>query len=476
MNTGKGFSMEKNAQKRNIFDKLHESANISGIATEKFNPKFVKIMDELRNDIDDPIRAIISGEKNGNAYPPDGILSTKAYLKNAKDYLSKREYMNALGYIGKFHRSMEMVVELLLKFKGNVDEVHEEFLKKDVSDETREELARLQGLFSKKKSANNNSDVLNKYAGVMDFLLGKERGMITWEKLYPKQFKKLREDLTNLLRESNSLQSITLSSLKDMASYRAGRKVNDYIITGELIIKSYRKYDTSFDTFFQAHHLLIDKIVKSSTPKDNPVKTEYDQSYPKYDDFVSELSDDALKNKPLRTTQPMPLSESPMEESVTEPVIELGEPYRPKHITVNQGPLPSAMELTPMPNPNEEKAKLKNAETIKRLEKKIKEQALAVAQAKESEKSDKEKALALSIDSLKKYKLNQKAIRDLSSVNKPKPPTVGSYNKFLITLEKLSGEHPLILANFISKYASTIQHDDYETAIKLFKIVKNIRG
>lgn len=53
---------------------------------------------------------------------------------------------------------------------------------------------------------------------------------------------------------------------------------------------------------------------------------------------------------------------------------------------------------------------------------------------------------------------------------------VTSHSKFFNSLQSLSNEDPLILASYISKYAKSIQNTDLPTAIKLFSIVKNIKG
>jgi hypothetical protein len=75
--------MQKTAQKRSLLNKLREVTNISGIATEKFfNPEFQELMDRLRDQTDDPIRSIVSGEAIGNASPPDDAISLKELLKH----------------------------------------------------------------------------------------------------------------------------------------------------------------------------------------------------------------------------------------------------------------------------------------------------------------------------------------------------------------------------------------------------------
>lgn len=425
--------MDKHAQKRNIFDKINESTSIGGIAAENlFNPKFVKIMTELREDVDDPIRSILSGEKVGNAFPPDNTLSIKNYLKNAKENLAKREYINALGNIGRFHKSIESITHILSKFKASVDDIHEEFIQKDVDDDTKDEIRRLQGLYLKRKqqaqkAASASVQFMTKHAGMMDFLMGKERGMATWEKLYPKQFKKLREDLGVLLKDSNSLSSLVLSSLKDMAGFRATRKVGDYIVTGELIIKAFNNYDTKFDALFDAHHVLLEKITKNTKPETTTSVTTdtTDVKIPELNlNPVPVSSPVSIRSNPIKYKEPLPVSVIPPTEN--SPITE-----KPK--TVNQAPIEEALNFGDRPT----------------LESKV-----------FVNPSDKIPPTLPPLGPLPTFETN----------------TNHKYNKFVKILESMSNEHPLILAKFISKYASSIQNKDPVTAIKLFKMAKNIKG
>lgn len=50
-----------------------------------------------------------------------------------------------------------------------------------------------------------------------------------------------------------------------------------------------------------------------------------------------------------------------------------------------------------------------------------------------------------------------------------------AHQRFIKSLETLSQEDPLILANYISKYATSIQDKDPETAISLFALAKQIK-
>src|SRR6266403_1952266 len=99
--------MQKAAQKRSLLNKLREMTNVGGIASEKvFHPEFQQLMDKLRNETDDPIRAIVSGEQIGEASPPDDGIGLKDLLKSARSNVNRREYMKAVADLGRFHKKM----------------------------------------------------------------------------------------------------------------------------------------------------------------------------------------------------------------------------------------------------------------------------------------------------------------------------------------------------------------------------------
>jgi hypothetical protein len=56
------------------------------------------------------------------------------------------------------------------------------------------------------------------------------------------------------------------------------------------------------------------------------------------------------------------------------------------------------------------------------------------------------------------------------------PTATGAHKRFMQSLEAMGGEDPRILASYISKYATSIQKDDPETAINLFTVAKQIKG
>ena len=157
--------MDKTAQKRGPLTKLRENVfNPTGIAAEKFfNPEFKKVLKDLREK-DDQIRAIVTGEKIGDAEAPSDPTPMKALLKSAKSNFNRREYMSAIAELGRFHKKIFDIVQIINKLNANVDEVHHEFLYKDLSDESKQHLQDLKTRF-----AEAQQNALIKEASIMDF-------------------------------------------------------------------------------------------------------------------------------------------------------------------------------------------------------------------------------------------------------------------------------------------------------------------
>src|SRR6185436_11240322 len=189
--------MQKTAQKRSLLNKLREMTNVSGIAAEKFfNPEFEDVMNRLRDETDDPVRAIVTGQQIGEAEAPGDGLSLKSLLSSAKSNLNRREYMKSVADLGRFHKKMHDVVKILSGFRATLDSVHEKFLFKDLDDESKEHLHDLHNRFAP-KAASRNQEYFLKQANILDFFanIGTERGraLSAWEKRYPKQVAQLKK-------------------------------------------------------------------------------------------------------------------------------------------------------------------------------------------------------------------------------------------------------------------------------------------
>ena len=139
--------MEKTAQrksgKRSVLNKLREMSNVSGIAAEKFfNPEFERVMNSLRES-DNKIRALVSGQEIEGEDPGDDSVSLKDLYKNAKSNINRREYMTAIAFLGRFHKKLHEISNLVDKLNFDVDQVHNDFLFKDLDEDQKKHLSDL---------------------------------------------------------------------------------------------------------------------------------------------------------------------------------------------------------------------------------------------------------------------------------------------------------------------------------------------
>lgn len=424
--------MQKTAQKRSLLNKLREMTDVSGIATEKFfNPEFKELMERLRTETDDPVRAIVTGEQIGEASPPPDAISLKDLLKSAKSNINRREYMKAVSDLGRFHKKMDDVVRILSSFKSNVDKVHEKFLFEGIDDESKQHLHDLKSRFA------SRNDRLVKEANILDFFtnIATERGraLAGWEKRYPKQVAKLKGDTAKLLVTSERLLSVTLSVLKGMAQARSVRNPDKYIEASDKIIREYGKYNTSFKDYYSTN-------VKGFLEKQEliaPSKTDTGET-PK------ELGNQEVAAPP---------------KGVSPTLIDIPSPDVGQHGTIKAPPIPEAL-VPPPPggqltvSPTGDSAPPSSGTT-----------GLLPPPIHESSNPPPVAPLAAPPPLPKMTPEEMRAFESQHRV---------SHQKFYDSLQKLSNESPAILAMYISKYAKSIQSKDLATAVKLFKLAKSI--
>jgi ElaB/YqjD/DUF883 family membrane-anchored ribosome-binding protein len=422
--------MQKIAQRRGILNKLREFSNVSGRAAESFfNPQFKAIMEELRKK-DDQIRSIVAGAKIGEGEMPQSK-AMKDLLKQAKSNLNRREFMSAVADLGRFHDQMQRVVGEIEGINDKVNEVHNEFLFKDLKDEHKEQLGSLREKFEKKLQSKKAS--INKEAGIMDFLhnIGTTRGraLAAWEKRYPQETNKFKNGITTLLQKSQGLLETTLSSLKEMASARASRNIDDYVKAAARITKSFNVYDDGKGGFTEFYSSVLKP-------------------------YMAKM--DAFTGKPAAETAsptvPAPGAQQMSQQEVT---VEAPAPAQPP---AGAAPSPGVGTMLPPPMPTNV--------------------GPAVPAPQES---------AQALNTLDQMEKDRAAQEHAQLIDPNGPPTIRApqfppaqvkvqHQKFYSTLESLSGESPILLASFIRKYAASIQEVDPETSVNLFKIAKSIRG
>ena len=396
--------------------------NVSGIAAEKFfNPEFKKVMESLRVK-DDTIRSITSGETIGDGDPGSDPVSLKSLIKSINSNFNRREYMSAIADLGRFHKKVFDITQIIEELKLDIDAVHHEFLFKDLGDDQKKYLHEMKNRFAFLQNTK-----LIKEAGVMDFFynIGTKRGraLAAWEKRYPKQVAKLKKDTANLLNKSESLQSVILSALKEMASARSSRNVDNYTKSVEKITKAYANYDKIFREFYISNVKgFLEKIeLVAPTAKVPDAKELGKQEVP-----VTVNDPSLTLHEPVPKTDPMigsPLIDqhvSPYSPTLLSPV---NQPSLPQEVS---NELAGAPDTEPSPPPN-----------------------MPPPSTEEEFKSDR----------LAKEYWGRTA-----------------HDNFVKSLESLSQENPIILASFIAKYAKSISNSDPVVANNLLKLAKNIRG
>lgn len=429
--------MQKTAQKRSLLSKLREMTNIGGIAAEKFfHPEFQELMDRLRNETDDPIRAIVSGQKIGDADPPTDGIGIKDLLKSARSNLNRREYMKTIADMSRFHKKMEDVVKILDGFKYNIDAIHEKFLFQDLDDESKKHLHELKGRLA------HSSHELVKEAGLLDLLtnLATERGraLAAWEKRYPKQVSKLKKDTENLLKKSESLSTTTLTALKEMASARATRRVENYILSGEKIAKAYRNYDAEFRKYYIDNikgFLEKQELVAPIKPVENP--QDIGNQRIRIETPPPVVQEDPSMSAPIPLVKKEPITEKENDPPTVEEDIATAPTVR------SPAPAPSPAPVTRTVTP------------VENLYQQIRHPGAVPGLKQKSPPAD----LVGEVPTLR------------SPGILPKP----AHQKFLTSLEVMGTEHPVMLISHIKKYAQDIHDSDPDTANQLLQLIERIK-
>ncbi len=411
--------------------------NVSGIAAEKFfNPEFKQVMESLREK-DNSIRALVSGKEIEGADPGPDPVSLKDLLKSARSNLNRREYMTAVAELGRFHKKLFDVAQALKALEFDVDKVHHEFLFKDLSEEHKQQLADLKTRF-----ATANRQTIVKEASIMDFFynIGTKRGraLAAWEKRYPKQVNKLKKDTASLLTRSEAILGQLLGALKEMASARATRNVDNYMKAADKVTKSYQVYDKSFKDYYISN---IEGFLKRPEVL-GPI-----ENVPDAKQMGKEEIPVATKSElpPVSVTTPSPPPDMTVPPATPVPSLPAGTPAAGPSETVAPHS-PTALAPEKMPSiPGAPAAPTGIPATAPNTI-----PAGPPSMAPESE---------FPSDMLAKQMWGKH-----------------SHKQFLASLEALAGEDPRILASYINKYAAKIQGVDPELSISLFKISKSIRG
>ncbi len=414
--------MEKFAQKRKLHNKIRETVNKPGALLDKlFDPELIGIMENLTV-TDDKIRAELTGQKmSKNAPAPAEKISAKELIKSAKSYFNKREYMRGFQDLSIFNKKMFNTVQLINEFKLTLSNIDEPGLKQKVLFEglSDEELEKIEKNIEHTRKANSDYDSLIKEAGLLDtwtnLTTSRGRELAAIEKRYPQITADLRKKGFAIIASGEALLSITISNLKAMASARSIRKLDPYLASANVIVEAYNKFNSGEKGFASYYENTVLPAIKAKREFDAAVKAKAEAKLQEEVEAREKAKEAARAWAEAQARAKAGPGSISQQQQLPFPPTGLG-PQSPPFAPRPEQPWPFGDKNKP---------------------------AIPTGQAKTDPITGK---------------------------------TTWSHTSFYNSLQALSNEEPIILANYISKYAKSIQDKDLETAIKLFNIVKNIRG
>jgi len=417
--------MDKFAQRRNIFDKIREKTNITGIAAEKFFSKdFEKAMTDVRA-VDTQVREIMMGGTTG--------MTMKDLLAEVKGSINRREYIEAFTELGKIHAQATSIKSMLDGLKYNVENIHHDILlrnykdndklsekEKEVIKKRREDLLALQ-----KRLANSNKLEMIKRAGLnslMDIInnisTNSGRAAMAWEKKYPQEVQKWRSGTSAMLDEAKNIYSLLIDQLKLMAKARNVRNLDKYLEASSVVSKPIADFDKNFKKYYQDAIQPLIKKLELVAPAQVPPAAQNMPSESTSNQEVKKLND-----QEVLSVQPDPFPEQKIDVS-----LESLAPGTNKSPGVSSSP-----------------------QTEDALRALLNKGRLPLPSSKNDEESGP------------------------PAINNPFP-LKSSHEKFYRVLNKFSDESPLILKSMIKKYAASIKVNDFETSLKLMAIANKIKA
>jgi hypothetical protein len=441
--------MDKSAQQRGLLNKLHEAVSPSGAMEKAFKPQFEEIMKSLVVK-DDTMRSILLGKKVGKQVMPkselDGV-SVKDLLGKAKSYINQREYISAVASLTRFHKKMQGVSDVVDALDFDLSKIHHQFLfgKKMPEKKYMEHLSDFE-----KRTASYEFEWMIKEAGLVDSLKNlftqRGRALRSWEKKYEDKVAPIRDGTKAQLEQAQALLSSVLEQMKTMASLRASRRVDAYVEAAKVVKSAFQAYDVSFRKFYDTvirPEVKRQRDMENEKQEDGSVVKPMDPGDGKSIDLATEqgqppftldLGDGAVK-KPF--TPPSNVPFDLVQRPGTQTLQQLQEKYGPEQAIDERYSVPTpptsapAIETTPsLSNP---------PSTIPPPNKQV----------------------GIDPDEVAAQLFG---------------PKKSSYEAFVDSLEVFAYEDPSLLAAHIAKYARSIQQEQPEAAVKLFKIVKSLRG
>jgi uncharacterized coiled-coil DUF342 family protein len=300
--------MDKIAQERGLLNKLREHANITSKLLESINPKFKKMMEDLRK-TDEKIRGYSEQSKD--------------LIKSAKSLVNRKDYLSAASTMSAFHEKCRYIAAELDRFIKNVDMDSYEVLLGQFDDEQKE---RIFGYDPNKElnlnevSFVNDMEVmasLQKQAGLSDWWhnLTNERAtaMRQLEKRFSISFlKDLKNNSINIFNDSQRFLQFLLTTFKKLATALARGKPSIYISIAKSFLSKFDQYHKSFVNFYEKNIKPLkqqhEKMLADKKQAEEQAKAQENQQWssmmnPQPGNLSNEV---APEKQPINLTNPQP--------------------------------------------------------------------------------------------------------------------------------------------------------------------------
>src|SRR5277367_889862 len=109
--------MDKSAQKRGPLNEIREKMNMPAKYLEGFfRPAIERVLKALA-ELDDKVRANLTGQQIGNAAAPEDKTSIKDIVKSARTNFNRREYIAGFTDLAHFDKKMAEVAAAITEFQ-----------------------------------------------------------------------------------------------------------------------------------------------------------------------------------------------------------------------------------------------------------------------------------------------------------------------------------------------------------------------
>lgn len=445
--------MNKIAQRRGIWQKLKEKANLHGRAAELISEEFAKFMEELR-EVDDEAREEAS--------------TLKEALAEANSKFKSREYVSFYVPLSIYYETNKRIADKLFSLVKDLNSDHYKFLSETLSDDEKTYLKELSEKFP--KSASRMGENLLKTAGFYDWfssLFSKRKsGLYALEKRFPKVFKGLKVDGEKLLGKAYKLFANMKSNFKLMGAARAGRSIEEYLIAAQDFVGKFKEFEKAFMSYYNGFIKPAMDLISKPTPADEKLLEQKDVLKEKTKEEIGKLEENKQKLQELH-------KEIPLEEGDISTTYTLNEP--------SSKIMPAIEQLSPVKNfpkynldykgypVKVKKEPAKKTPTKKEAPKEVLKETL-----KEEPKKTEDVPAGFTKKPMPAPKMPESSI-NFEELGKELSKKKESHNNFLRSLTTMAQtKSPADLIKYIVSYSEEIENIDPESSSKLLLVARKI--